>query len=781
MTIVSTLESVPADGGAHRSLLRNGRAIALSSSLTSALGVLYWILAARTYSPAVLGTNATAVSAMMFVGGLASLNLPNALIRIIPCGGMQLRRIVGASYAVVLVVGVVASVIFVAGLRIWAPALLPMASRSWLYVAFGIATAAWCAFLLQDGALAGMRRAVWIPVENGVFAVAKIVFLVALVKRFPISGVFLSWALALIVSVVPTTIGIFARGIPGPKESVVTSPPVDLMRYVGADYAASLCWMAATLLVPLFILNIVGTSANASFSLAWSMAYALYLVSVGMGQSLVAEAAANPTKTGSLCRQAWLHTMRLTLPLAVLMVVGAPLILQVFGSHYRQTATPVLRLLALSAVPNVATALAVSVARARQQMLRVFTIVAGISALVLLLTWLLVKPLGIVGVGWAWLVAQSAVGVVAYRRHLRPLWLAEEPAPVPLWLAQVHAVLASAPLLVGRGRLRVSSTSPDISALTERIMADAGLVGAGVAIATVSDLAIIEVHHHQVGRSFIKIARTEAAARVLARQGAILAALRAEPNLPSAWHRLLPVATNHGVQDGRDFVIERALPGTPGVRQLHNPVRADALILAAMKAISPLHQATGRREHIGRSLMVSLVEDPLARLEDLVPVLHSGSHRRAIVATRQACLDGLQDRIAWRCWTHGDYWAGNILADADHGVVSGILDWDGAIPHGLATLDIVHYLLTTRMATSKAPLGQCVLQLLAGAPLSQTESDVLCVARELDGTQAPALDTMVRLAWLSHVVNNVEKSHRYRTHRLWVHANIEAVLSWHLR
>ena len=29
---------------------------------------------------------------------------------------------------------------FVAGLRIWAPALLPMASRSWLYVAFGIAT-----------------------------------------------------------------------------------------------------------------------------------------------------------------------------------------------------------------------------------------------------------------------------------------------------------------------------------------------------------------------------------------------------------------------------------------------------------------------------------------------------------------------------------------------------------------------------------------------------------------------------------------------------------------
>ncbi len=781
MTAVSTAEAVPNEGAAHRSLLRNGRAIALSSSLTSALGVLYWILAARTYAPAVLGTNATAVSAMMFVGGLASLNLPNALIRIIPAGGKQLRRNVMLSYVVVLVVGLAASVVFVAGLRLWAPALLPLASRRWLYVGFGLSTVAWCAFLLQDGALAGMRRAVWIPVENGVFAVAKIVFLVTLAKRFPMSGVFLSWALALIVSVVPTNIGIFTRGIPGPKDSVVTSPRVDLMRYVGADYASSLCWMAATLLVPLFILNVVGTSANASFSLAWSMAYALYLVSVGMGQSLVAEAAASPTTTGSLSRQAWHHTMRLTVPLALLMVVGAPLILQLFGSHYRHTATPVLRLLALSAVPNVATALAVSVARARQQMMRVFTIVAGISTLVLVLTWLLVKPLGIVGVGWAWLIAQCTIGAVVYYRHLRPLWMAEDARPLPLWLAQVHAVVASAPLLIGFGRLRVTAPSSAVSALTERIMADAGLMGPGVTIPTVSDLTITEVHPHRCDRVFIKVARTEAAARVLSRQSEILTALRTEPNVPLNWQQLLPVAVTRGVQDGRAFVIERALPGTTGVHQLQNPVRADALTLAAMKAISPLHRATGRRERIGDRLLTSLVEDPLARLEDLVPVLHSGSHHQAIVATRQACLDGLQDRIAWRCWTHGDYWAGNILVDADHVVVSGILDWDGAVPHGLATLDIVHYLLTTRMSTLRAPLGQCVLQLLSGAPLSQTEREVLAVARSLDGEQAPALDTLVRLAWLSHVVNNVEKSHRYRTHRLWVHANIEAVLAWHLK
>ena len=41
----------------------------LSSGLTSAVGLLYWVLAARLFAPAVVGVNSVALSTMMLLGG----------------------------------------------------------------------------------------------------------------------------------------------------------------------------------------------------------------------------------------------------------------------------------------------------------------------------------------------------------------------------------------------------------------------------------------------------------------------------------------------------------------------------------------------------------------------------------------------------------------------------------------------------------------------------------------------------------------------------------------
>ena len=45
-------------------LYRNGYALVLSSATTSVLGMAYWFLAARTYTPDVVGLNAAAIAAM---------------------------------------------------------------------------------------------------------------------------------------------------------------------------------------------------------------------------------------------------------------------------------------------------------------------------------------------------------------------------------------------------------------------------------------------------------------------------------------------------------------------------------------------------------------------------------------------------------------------------------------------------------------------------------------------------------------------------------------------
>ena len=47
-------------------LLRNGYALVFNSVATSALGMLYWMLAANFYSAEVVGINAALINAMIF-------------------------------------------------------------------------------------------------------------------------------------------------------------------------------------------------------------------------------------------------------------------------------------------------------------------------------------------------------------------------------------------------------------------------------------------------------------------------------------------------------------------------------------------------------------------------------------------------------------------------------------------------------------------------------------------------------------------------------------------
>src|SRR3954466_5681045 len=81
-------------------LYRNAYMLILSSGGTSALGFLFWVIAARRYSTAVVGINSAAISAMMLVSGVAQLGLNAVLVRYLPRAGGATTRLVTRSYVV---------------------------------------------------------------------------------------------------------------------------------------------------------------------------------------------------------------------------------------------------------------------------------------------------------------------------------------------------------------------------------------------------------------------------------------------------------------------------------------------------------------------------------------------------------------------------------------------------------------------------------------------------------------------------------------------------------
>ena len=88
-------------------LYRNGYALLMSTTITSGLGLIFWWLAAHTYSTEALGTNSAAIAAMSLLAGLSQLNLQGTLVRYIPQLGTKTTRFVILAYMSTLVLAAI--------------------------------------------------------------------------------------------------------------------------------------------------------------------------------------------------------------------------------------------------------------------------------------------------------------------------------------------------------------------------------------------------------------------------------------------------------------------------------------------------------------------------------------------------------------------------------------------------------------------------------------------------------------------------------------------------
>src|SRR4051812_42312805 len=121
-------------------LYRNAYALILSAGTTSGLGIAYWVLAAHEYTANAVGTNAAAISSMMFLSGVAQLNLETTMVRFLPSAGGATRRLIGRAYLVSALLALAIGLVFILGLGIWSPKLSFLRVSPWSSLWFILAT-----------------------------------------------------------------------------------------------------------------------------------------------------------------------------------------------------------------------------------------------------------------------------------------------------------------------------------------------------------------------------------------------------------------------------------------------------------------------------------------------------------------------------------------------------------------------------------------------------------------------------------------------------------------
>ncbi len=421
ISLISLISHISLTLAAHMRapLYRNAYAWLLSTGVSSALGLIYWVLAARFYSAEAVGLNAALVSILILIAGASQLNLMSALIRFLPNAGRQTARLTAGAYGVSMLLALILSTGFIAlGAPLFQLGLFE--SKLSLAVLFIPAAMAWTVFNLQDSVLAGLRAAVWVPVDNISYGLAKIVLLVCLAPLSPRVGIFISWTLPAVLLLPPINLLIFKRLIPRQAQATkdAASPLQwrELGKYIGSNYFGSLFSLAASRLLPALVVAVAGASAGAYFYVAWAIADSLRMVAVQMATSLTVEGALDDQSV-MVNGYAFLRLLfGLFAPLVAVIVLAAPLLLALSGHNYAVEGVALLRLLGLAVIPGLIITLYLSIARVRRRLLEIILIEGSLATLNLGLSLLLLHSYGVTGVGIAALISATVVAVALLPR-----------------------------------------------------------------------------------------------------------------------------------------------------------------------------------------------------------------------------------------------------------------------------------------------------------------------------------------------------------------------------
>lgn len=410
MTIASVATASPpglaARVGASATGMAGGRVA------QSVLGFAFWAVAARTSTPATVGVVASVLSAMMLASQVANAGLGNAVIQLRSGAAAGADRLVLGALGLAAAAAAVVAVAMVAG----ADRLddLRIVSESTTVAALFVAVCVLgTANIVLDQVSMARGAGQEVLVRNLVFGTTAVVALLvtsALTGPTSVAAPVGAFTLAALAA---CTIGALQLGPVGlrPIEAGARlgRSLVALGRSGARQHAATLADRVAPLVLPLIVVERLGSEASALWYPAWMMAWAVTTVPLSVGMAMFA-AIAEDHRT---LRPVVARSLRLAVGgAAVLALAGAalvPIALRILGPAYGP-ALGITRLLLLATVPNAVVQVYFSTCRGLGRLGEATAVAAGAGGVAVAIAASAGSPEGIAG---CWLAVQVAVAAVA--------------------------------------------------------------------------------------------------------------------------------------------------------------------------------------------------------------------------------------------------------------------------------------------------------------------------------------------------------------------------------
>jgi O-antigen/teichoic acid export membrane protein len=404
------------------SLVRNSLYIMSATVATAALGYVFWIVAARVFSTAQVGIASAVISLCSIVALLTYLGPAAMLVERLHTYEQSqawhsfIVRTCAATAAVTAVAAAVA---------------IPLIARAKGYGAYfgagGAAVlavagaAAWTVVQMYCSAFVAARRADGMFAVQGLISVFKVLLVVPLCAAgLGAPGIVVAWVASSVIGAAAGAFWLLPRIGPAATSAEATAGQrgrrarharrsgkrADYVSHLVGQHLTSVGGQLTPLLLPVLVVARLGAGCNAYFYITWMIGSVFFMVSPSISQALFAESVRRDAGLRPTVVKAFRIASFLLIPAMVAMVAGGKLILAIFGHTYVSAGYGLLVLLAISAMPDAVSNVAVAICRATNRLGYSAAINLGILVCTVVSAWLLMPRFGLLGVGIGWLAAQ---------------------------------------------------------------------------------------------------------------------------------------------------------------------------------------------------------------------------------------------------------------------------------------------------------------------------------------------------------------------------------------
>ncbi len=381
-----------------------------------AIGYVSWILATRLYSAEAIGLGSAIISAVRLLALFPELGMGIALVRFLPGAAKEGNDMINTCFTLSGLASVVVALVFLAGLGLWSPTLISVRQHPVFLCAFVVFTMVHVFKAITHALFLARRNSKFLAIQEiiiGVFKIALIaLFAVFLNSAF---GIFASTGLAVAVAMLFAVFWFLPLVQRGYRPLPMLSRTVlgQLLYYSLGNYVARTLLQLTPLLLPLLVVNILGTEANAYFYIAFLIGDLLNIIPSSIFNSLFAEASNDETSLHANSVKSLRLMLTLLLPVVLIVLLIAGKLLLLFGEAYSENSALALRIMTLSAIPWGLSYLYISIERVKKNVGSVIKIAALGIFLSVGFSYLLMSQMGIAGAALGYLAGQSIVAVIA--------------------------------------------------------------------------------------------------------------------------------------------------------------------------------------------------------------------------------------------------------------------------------------------------------------------------------------------------------------------------------